>query len=39
MGMAISYQIITQQHNGKLNFISAPGEGTKFIIEIPLRQL
>ncbi|MEL7354911.1 MAG: hypothetical protein AAFN38_26140 [Cyanobacteria bacterium J06560_5] len=30
MGMSISYQIITQQHKGKLNFDSAPGKGTEF---------
>lgn len=37
MGMAISYQLITEKHNGKIEFFSDEGAGTKFIIEIPLR--
>ncbi|MEC4805789.1 MAG: ATP-binding protein [Jaaginema sp. PMC 1080.18] len=35
MGMSISYQIITQKHQGKLFFHSTPGGGTEFIIQIP----
>ena len=35
LGLAISYQIIVEQHRGKLNCISSLGEYTKFIIEIP----
>jgi signal transduction histidine kinase len=38
MGMSISYQIITERHNGKLICFSSPGEGTEFVIEIPVRQ-
>ncbi|MBF2067290.1 MAG: CHASE3 domain-containing protein [Calothrix sp. C42_A2020_038] len=38
MGMSISYQIITQKHNGKIKCFSTPGEGTEFIIEIPIQQ-
>lgn len=38
MGMSISYQIITEKHSGKLECFSTLGEGTKFIIQIPLRQ-
>ena len=38
MGLAISYQIITQRHNGSLECISQPGVGTEFIIRIPLIQ-
>jgi signal transduction histidine kinase len=38
MGMSISYQIITEKHGGKLDCFSAPGQGTEFIIQIPLRQ-
>ncbi|MFN6486225.1 MULTISPECIES: ATP-binding protein [unclassified Nostoc] len=37
MGMSISYQIITETHNGKLECFSTPGKGTEFIIQIPLR--
>ncbi len=37
MGMAISYQIVTQNHGGKLTFESSPGKGTEFVIHIPLK--
>jgi signal transduction histidine kinase len=39
MGMAISYQIITEKHGGKLECFSTLGEGTEFIIQIPVKQL
>ena len=35
LGLAISYQIVVEQHHGKLNCTSSPGEYTKFVIEIP----
>lgn len=38
MGMAISYQIITEKHQGKLECSSILGEGTEFIISIPIQQ-
>lgn len=38
MGMPISYQIITDKHNGRLKCLSAPGQGTTFTIEIPCCQ-
>ncbi|MEH2129848.1 MAG: ATP-binding protein [Nostoc sp.] len=38
LGLSISYQIITQKHGGKLQCISAPGQGTEFVIVIPLNQ-
>jgi signal transduction histidine kinase len=38
MGMSISYQIITENHGGTLACLSSPGQGTEFIIEIPLQQ-
>ncbi|MBU7586965.1 MAG: HAMP domain-containing protein [Nostoc sp. TH1S01] len=38
MGMAISYQIITEKHHGKLDCFSTPGEGTEFRIQIPVKQ-
>jgi two-component system, NtrC family, sensor kinase len=37
MGMSISYQIITEKHGGKLDCITTLGQGTAFIIHIPLR--
>ncbi|HTL88842.1 MAG TPA: ATP-binding protein [Leptolyngbya sp.] len=38
MGMSISYQIIVEQHRGKLEGLSAEGKGTEFLIQIPIRQ-
>ncbi|MBH8576219.1 HAMP domain-containing protein [Nostocaceae cyanobacterium CENA369] len=38
MGMAISYQIIVEKHGGKLDCFSTLGEGTEFIIKLPIRQ-
>lgn len=38
MGMSISYQIIAEQHNGKLECFSTPGQGTEFVIQIPIHQ-
>jgi len=37
LGLAVSYQIIVEQHKGELKCFSEPGKGTKFRIEIPLR--
>jgi signal transduction histidine kinase len=39
MGLSISYQIIIDKHNGKLNCFSSLGEGTTFVIEIPVKPL
>jgi PAS domain S-box-containing protein len=36
LGLSISYQIITEKHGGKLWCESTPGQGTKFIIEMPI---
>ncbi|NJL77998.1 MAG: response regulator [Richelia sp. RM2_1_2] len=35
LGLSISYQIITENHGGNLECISAPGKGTEFLIQIP----
>ncbi|MBD3887557.1 GAF domain-containing protein [Phormidium tenue FACHB-886] len=37
LGLSISYQIITQGHAGKLTCQSILGQGTEFVIEIPVR--
>lgn len=37
LGLSISYQIIVEKHGGKLYCQSAPGQGTAFIIEIPVK--
>ena len=38
LGMSISYQIITETHQGKLACNSIPGSGTEFFIRIPCSQ-
>lgn len=38
MGMPISYQIVAEKHGGKLECFSTPGQGTEFVIQIPLMQ-
>ncbi len=38
MGLSISYQIIVENHGGTLECHSRTGEGTEFIITIPVRQ-
>jgi hypothetical protein len=37
LGLSISYQIVVEKHGGKLQCISAPGQGAEFLIEIPIR--
>jgi signal transduction histidine kinase len=37
LGLSISYQIIVEKHGGQLKCFSAPGWGTEFIVEIPVR--
>jgi PAS domain S-box-containing protein len=36
MGMAISYQIITEKHHGQLICHSQRGQGTAFVIQLPI---
>lgn len=36
LGLSISYQIIVERHGGELSCKSFPGEGSEFIIEIPI---
>jgi len=38
MGLSISYQIITEKHQGTLTYTSAIDCGTEFLIRIPLHQ-
>jgi signal transduction histidine kinase len=38
LGLAISYQII-EKHHGSIEVISAPGEGTEFLIKLPIQQI
>ena len=39
LGLSISYQIVVNKHGGNLSCKSIPGEGTEFIIEIPVSQI
>ncbi|WP_442941122.1 sensor histidine kinase [Nostoc sp.] len=36
LGLSISYQIVVEKHGGQLECISTFGEGTEFIIKIPV---
>ncbi|WP_375341162.1 sensor histidine kinase [Okeania sp. SIO1I7] len=38
LGLSISYQIVVEYHGGNLICNSQSGEGTEFIIEMPIRQ-
>ncbi|HBB30916.1 MAG TPA: hypothetical protein DC064_03600 [Cyanobacteria bacterium UBA9273] len=37
LGLSISHQIVVEKHGGQLSCISALGQGTEFIMEIPLK--
>jgi signal transduction histidine kinase len=37
LGLSISYQIVVEKHRGQLHCHSELGQGTEFIIEIPLK--
>ncbi|BDA69758.1 two-component sensor histidine kinase [Calothrix sp. PCC 7716] len=39
LGLSISYQIITEKHRGRIWCESAPSQGTKFMVEIPVSSL
>ncbi|MGB7441266.1 MAG: PAS domain S-box protein, partial [Coleofasciculaceae cyanobacterium] len=36
LGLAISYQIVVEKHKGQIHCTSVLGQGTEFIVEIPL---
>lgn len=39
LGLSISYQILTDRHHGKLYCNSKLGQGTEFVLEIPVKQI
>ncbi|WP_017316124.1 sensor histidine kinase [Mastigocladopsis repens] len=39
LGLSISYQIVVEKHGGKLECYSEPGQGTVFVIQIPIGQV
>jgi two-component system, NtrC family, sensor kinase len=38
LGLSISHQLITEKHSGKIECHSSVGQGTEFVIQIPIRQ-
>ncbi len=36
LGLSISHKIVVEKHSGSLQFFSKPGQGTEFVIEIPI---
>jgi len=36
LGLSVSYFIITDNHNGKMDVISEPGKGARFVIHLPV---
>ncbi|BCL38299.1 sensor histidine kinase [Nostoc sp. MS1] len=39
LGLSISYQIVTEKHGGKIECHSTVGQGTEFVVQIPVRQV
>ncbi|MBD2462979.1 GAF domain-containing sensor histidine kinase [Oscillatoria sp. FACHB-1407] len=39
LGLSISHQIVVERHGGLLKYVSQPGQGTEFWIEIPTHQV
>lgn len=37
LGLSISHQIVTGQHGGRLKCYSMPGQGAKFLVELPVK--
>lgn len=38
LGLAIAHQIVVEKHGGTIEVTSAPGEGTEFIIRLPVER-
>jgi signal transduction histidine kinase len=38
LGLAISYQIVVEKHGGKIECHSSVGEGTEFVVKIPINR-
>ena len=35
-GLAISHRVVTEKHGGRLFFETNPGQGTTFVLQLPL---
>ncbi len=38
LGLSTSYEIIVEKHGGELKCVSTPGQGTEFVIKIPIQR-
>ncbi|MCC3529714.1 MAG: hybrid sensor histidine kinase/response regulator [Microcoleus sp. PH2017_22_RUC_O_B] len=38
LGLSISHQIVTERHRGKIDCYSKLGQGSEFVVQIPVRQ-
>ncbi|MBD1937108.1 response regulator [Microcoleus sp. FACHB-68] len=38
LGLSISREIVEEKHGGRIKCISSPGQGTQFVLEIPINQ-
>lgn len=38
LGMSISHQVVVEKHQGELRCCSSPGQGTQFVINIPVKR-
>lgn len=36
LGLSTSYQIVVERHGGQLTFVSEPGRGCEFILQVPI---
>ncbi|MCK5339562.1 MAG: hypothetical protein KAJ60_00745, partial [Desulfobulbaceae bacterium] len=36
LGLSVSYAIICDKHHGSMRVESAPGQGARFVMELPL---
>ncbi len=39
LGLSISHQIVTQTHRGKIECHSSLGQGTEFVVQVPVQQV
>jgi signal transduction histidine kinase len=37
-GLALTYDIVVNKHGGRVDFVSQPGQGTTFIITLPINK-